>query len=350
MLLVYSDWKAYRQGCMFLEGLGVPYRLTVNLNEYLETPADFKLAISTSRFGQFLSLVYHQDFVDKVTAVAEQSNLVVLIESELHHECRVYPKCGPNVRWVIPGTINNNFAEQTFFSGAWLDRTRELYIQLPNKLAELKPHEVKPKYFDALLGVTKPHRTTVYNYIHEYKLTDKIFATYSSLNCDFSYEPGTVNSNNNPDTTQNITYEGIDTSISQVIPVDIYNQTAYTIVTETDTDNDYSFFTEKIAKPLIARRLFVVFSGQHYLRNLRSLGFQTFDSVIDETYDTLEDPVHRYISAFQQVKKLCEMDQAEVLAQIQPIVDHNHKLIMEQDWSHPVRMYPANLVKQLTGI
>jgi hypothetical protein len=78
-------------------------------------------------------------------------------------------------------------------------------------------------------------------------------------------------------------------SLSQVIPLSIYNQTAYSVVAETNYDNNYIFNTEKIVKPILARRLFLVVSGQHYLRNLRSLGFKTFDGIIDETYDTIAD-------------------------------------------------------------
>jgi hypothetical protein len=332
---------------MFLEGLQTPYRLTVNLDEYLTTPADVKIAISSSRFGQFLSVVHKQQFVDTVKAIADQSNLVVLIESELHQECRIYPECGPKVHWVLPGIVDSTINQ--FFSGAWLERTRDVYRQLPNKLAELTPYAVKPKYFDALLGVAKPHRTFVFNSVGDYGLADKIIETYSSLNFNFFYEAGTISTDKNPDTTLNIVYEGINTTISQVIPIAIYNQTAYTIITETDTENDFSFFTEKIAKPLIARRLFIVFSGQHYLRNLRGLGFQTFGNIIDESYDTVEDSTHRFIMAFQQVIKLCKMDQAEVLCKIREIVDHNHRVVMDTDWSSPVRQYPADLVKKLTS-
>lgn len=347
MLLVYSDWKAYRQGCMFLEGLQTPYRLTVNLDEYLTTPAEVKMAISSTRFGQSLSIAHKQQFVDTVKAIANQSDLVVLIESELHQECRVYPECGSKVHWVLPGIVNGTINQ--FFSGAWLERTRDVYRQLPNKLAELTPYTIKPKYFDALLGVVKPHRTFVFNSVGDHKLADKIIETYSSLNHDFLYEDGTVSTDKTPDTTQNIVYEGIDTTISQVIPIVVYNQTAYTIVTETDIENDFSFFTEKIAKPLIARRLYIVFSGQHYLRNLRSLGFQTFGDIIDESYDEIENPEYRFIAAFQEVVKLCNRDQAEVLAQIREIVDHNHRVIMDSDWGSPVRQYPSNLVKKLTN-
>jgi hypothetical protein len=73
----------------------------------------------------------------------------------------------------------------------------------------------------------------------------------------------------------NVCYNGIEIALSRVIPIDVFNQTAYSIVAETNTDNTLSFYTEKTAKPMIARRLFVAFTGYRFLENLRSSGFKT---------------------------------------------------------------------------
>ena len=121
-------------------------------------------------------------------------------------------------------------------------------------------------------------------------------------------------------------------SLSQVIPFSIYNQTAYTVVAETNYDNHYSFYTEKIVKPILAERLFIVFSGQYYLRNLRSLGFRTFDSIIDETYDSVADTDQRFKLACEQIKYLCEQSQEEMLSKIRPITEHNKKVMLTTDW------------------
>jgi hypothetical protein len=124
----------------------------------------------------------------------------------------------------------------------------------------------------------------------------------------------------------------MEMSISTIVPISIYNQTAYSIVAETNFDNDYSFYTEKIVKPIIAERLFIVFSGQYYLRNLRSLGFRTFDGIIDETYDTIEDPTTRFARAFKQMEYLITLSQADVLEKIREIVEHNKRIMFETDW------------------
>jgi hypothetical protein len=104
-------------------------------------------------------------------------------------------------------------------------------------------------------------------------------------------------------------------------------------VCETDHDNTLSFFSEKTAKVLVARRLFVAFTGYRFLHNLRQLGFQTFDGIIDESYDQIKNDADRYTAAFEQVRYLCATPQSQILPKIRSIVDHNHDLIMNRDWT-----------------
>ena len=76
----------------------------------------------------------------------------------------------------------------------------------------------------------------------------------------------------------------------------------------------------------------MVFSSRHYLRNLRSLGFKTFDGIIDETYDDIEDYDLRFKSACEQIKYLISQPQEHVLAKIRPITEHNKRVMLTTDW------------------
>jgi hypothetical protein len=216
-----------------------------------------------------------------------------------------------------------------------------LYKKLPQKLDLLNPYSVKPKYFDALLGALKPHRQFVYESIQANNLHDHVVMTYGGRWSNnefyardyFIWEPDCKPEQPIIGTADSVTYHGVSTPLSHVIPIDIYNQTAYSIVCETDHDNTLSFFSEKTAKVLIARRLFVAFTGYKFLQNLRTLGFRTFDGIIDESYDLIRNDLERYTAAFEQVKWLCSQPQDKILALIRPIVDHNHDLIMNTDWT-----------------
>ena len=85
-------------------------------------------------------------------------------------------------------------------------------------------------------------------------------------------------------------------------------------------------------KPILARRLFIVIAGRHYLRNLRAMGFRTFDGIIDESYDEVSDDYERYRQAMTQVKWLCHQPQRPVLDGIAEITQHNYHLMIDTKW------------------
>jgi hypothetical protein len=75
-------------------------------------------------------------------------------------------------------------------------------------------------------------------------------------------------------------------NISQSIPTDLYNSSYFNLVIETDVDYPHSFFpTEKISKALLTGIPFVVYSTPNFLKNLRSIGFTTYNEIWDESYD-----------------------------------------------------------------
>lgn len=222
---------------------------------------------------------------------------------------------------------------------------QQLYSTLQYKpLTELDPYSVKPYFFDALLGLEKPQRTWISDQISVH-CPDKIYKTYyrtreqlATKSSEFFNWPTGVEIIDTPYATSNdIRYFGEWTWISHVIPVDIYNQCAYSIISETYDDNSFSFYTEKTAKALLSQRLFVMFAGAEYLKNLRELGFKTFDGIIDESYDLEVDQTRRHQMAFDQVKALCNRDQAAVIALAKPIIEHNYNLFMSKDWMRDYR-------------
>ena len=72
-----------------------------------------------------------------------------------------------------------------------------------------------------------------------------------------------------------------------------YNDTACSIVSETN-DNDHEvFMTEKIWKPIIAQQFFVVHGNYLYLQKLKEMGFKTFNNYFEEAYDLDRDPSMR---------------------------------------------------------
>jgi hypothetical protein len=245
----------------------------------------------------------------------------------------------PNVTWLLPGW-HPAFHDRTIGWPYHLWRIAQLYREIPEPLDDLAPYAVKPMMFDALLGKHKRHRAFVRDSIKQHGIADlcvcrlvgrpnlhQVQDVFDSR--DYVMEPDVRPLADQPRQSINCTvsYRDRSTRLDCIIPVSVYNQTAYTIVAET-VDEHTIFLTEKTAKPMVAKRLFVVFTAMGFLAYLRSLGFRTFGSVIDESYDQEPDPVRRWTLAFQQVLYLCTQPQCTVLDKIKSTVEHNHALIM----------------------
>lgn len=89
-------------------------------------------------------------------------------------------------------------------------------------------------------------------------------------------------------------------------------------------DDDISFdISEKIVRPFYMKLPFLVVSNKNFLSNLRTMGFKTFDGLIDESYDKLdmvEDRIEKIIEVLRQV----DIRKArQIFHESKPIRDHN---------------------------
>jgi hypothetical protein len=314
-------------------------RIYRDLNEFLAVDSDQKSAVLHLPYPIGDSYQLH----DRLNQLIKHCHHVAILMSELHTSTVEFFRLHqhPKIKYFISGIVDHCSAGQWM---DWLHRTTDFYKKNPQVLDQVNPYQVKTKIFDILLGRNKPHRTVVYNFINNNNLNDQVMMTYLKGSDNISLQEQDTNGwiwedvgLELPDqdftwTVTPIRYQGQGMSLSQVIPLSIYNQTAYSIVAETNYDNYYSFYTEKIVKPILAERLFIVFSGQHYLRNLRSLGFKTFDGIVDETYDSIEDNNLRFKSACEQIHYLINQPQEEILAKIRPITEHNKRVMLTTDW------------------
>lgn len=188
----------------------------------------------------------------------------------------------------------------------------------------------KPKLFDALIGSTdrelKPHRCFVFDQLQKHNLLDRCFVnSWGSINYR-SAELETTDDSAIKDFKNSTTYlaqlqNGISMSFS--IPIDIYQQSWYSIVTET-LGYRSNHITEKIMKPMFEKRIFVVFGAQGTLSRLHDLGYKTFDPWIDESYDQEPNDSVRWQMAFDQVLKLSQADHATIYQQLDLVLEHNH--------------------------
>lgn len=288
-----------------------------------------------------------QSWLERLSRAYAVSKHVFVFCSELHEpimeQLRSVDLDG--VVLYASGVIRDSFAQAQVRPWMdWFHTSSEFYARTcPNFLdSKLKPYNPKPKMFDMLLGNQRTHRDFVFDYVSQNNLANNNLLTYvyhshkSILdNSQFVMEQEGIEFDPNRDYTHSVDsvkYYGRWMTLSQVVPITVYNQTAYSLVAETNAVNQFNFYTEKIVKPMLGRRLFVVIAGQHYVRNLQNIGFKTFDCVIDESYDSVENDQQRWQLAMQQVSVLCNQDQCEVLEKIKPITEHNYQLVANKNW------------------
>jgi len=108
-----------------------------------------------------------------------------------------------------------------------------------------------------------------------------------------------------------------------------YIDTYFSLVTETVFESPYSFRTEKIWKPIAMGHPFIVASNAGYLRDLKHLGFRTFDHLIDESYDSIDNDQDRIDCIIDLIDTLCQQDLPAFLTAAQDVCKYNQQHLVE---------------------
>ena len=93
---------------------------------------------------------------------------------------------------------------------------------------------------------------------------------------------------------------------------ELFLDSCINIVTETTFCGEELFISEKIVKPILAFQPFIVLGPYGYLKELKKLGFKTFDSIWDERYDDEVNYEKRYDKVLKLILKINENDINEV--------------------------------------
>jgi hypothetical protein len=110
----------------------------------------------------------------------------------------------------------------------------------------------------------------------------------------------------------------IENPITNQDLLNFYDQFAVEIVAETYTLGDTFFPTEKTVRPIMAGKPMIVYGPKNFLTRLRSLGFETYNSCWDESYDQLEGP-----QRWEAIKKI--LDQVQTDQHTTQIAQHNRE-------------------------
>jgi hypothetical protein len=112
---------------------------------------------------------------------------------------------------------------------------------------------------------------------------------------------------------------------------ELYEQTFFSIVSETEFNLFTQSFTEKIMKPIQHCHPFVLIGSPYILKTLKRYGFKTFSNWWDESYDNIEDNETRLINVIDLIESLTNKSDDEwntMLLYMEDTLLHNQNILL----------------------
>lgn len=202
------------------------------------------------------------------------------------------------------------------------------FLRMP-KVKYGKIEKIKCKHdflLTTILKENREHRTILLDKINNSSLGDRGLISQNALNESLANWLGEMPATKNwPDGYPSM---------------DLYNQCWFEIVPETLYKEGY-FCTEKTVKPIATKTPFLVVSSKGYLAYLKSLGFETFNELIDESYDQHDSIEVRISLMLDQVRKIIEHGSEKFYNDAKPILDYNYNHLCELTgkWDHTMHSF-----------
>lgn len=103
------------------------------------------------------------------------------------------------------------------------------------------------------------------------------------------------------------------------------------------THLDSLFLTEKTYRAIACKHPFILANRPYALKTLRELGYKTFNSIIDESYDDIEDDYDRLDKIIMIIKDMCSKGEnywIDLSEKLTPIVEHNFEHLKKTEPRH----------------
>lgn len=100
--------------------------------------------------------------------------------------------------------------------------------------------------------------------------------------------------------------------------------------------------TEKIFKPIVACKPFILVGAPGNLAYLKSYGFKTFDRWIDESYDNIKDPDDRIDKITNELQRLSSLSLTELR-----VMEKEMRDVLEHNFYHFYGDFKSRIVNEL---
>lgn len=218
---------------------------------------------------------------------------------------------------------------QSFF---WLYNIADYYLS-PNRFHTFfeKSYDFdcdKPNIFTSLIGAQRRQRTFVVEKLLQLNITKPFVIKYAGR--DYGAPSTHLDVIPSNDTSFDV-HAYIAAKhwyfAGNSLPTMLYNSGHFHILVETDLDMPYSFhFSEKGVKMFLTGTPFIAVSQPKYLENIRKLGFQTYNTLWDESYDQEYDYKKRVEMVVDLANDLCNFDWQAHKHQLEMIKFHNRSV------------------------
>lgn len=231
----------------------------------------------------------------------------------------------PNYETAIRcGLIDHVYSWPSFFL-AW---NGYKVFKIFQNLEEAIPNPVKEKLFILKVRQAKPHRILLLDELAKRGLL-------SSELCEFScLDPGGILDSSMKQVNALHYKDGMhrvpNDELIDVPDTDIYtnpppgmSKCLIDIVSETSLITH--FITEKTVWPIVHQMPFLVQGAWQINQQLKTLGFELYDELIDYSFDDIESPRQRTVAIAAEIERLAnlDLDYTETYKMLKPKLEHN---------------------------
>jgi hypothetical protein len=128
--------------------------------------------------------------------------------------------------------------------------------------------------------------------------------------------------------------------------VDDYGSTGIEVVLETLFDDARWHLTEKTLRPIACGKPFLLMATAGSLQYLRQYGFKTFDGLIDETYDSIQNARQRLqavVAEMKRISSLSEQQKIQLFNNLNSIAKFNKQLFFGSFFNELTNEYKQNM-------
>ena len=275
---------------------------------------DYNLDAYDRRFAIIDTRVENQRLKDNPEFMAEIDRRIQLLKSQNF----VFIKATP---WESPSTLES---EDTWpivdvEHIRWTGDTSWFWWLMYKKYKDHDDlglrHTEKKFDFLYLNKTPKKHRQKLYNELYTTINTNSLVSYWPTLKLDQEYEP---------------VHPYPERGMDQTIMLRQYEDTKYSMLSESTDVNTEVFMTERIWKSIITEHVFVVHGNYLYLQKLREMGFKTFSKYFDESYDLEQDQNKRVKKIASTCRDLLNKNWQDIYLQTKSLRQHNKEIFFEK--------------------